>query len=443
MREELVIVFALTYLVAATALLAGAWLVVRFGWVRSVAAREWLWRAALVGGLIGAGAQTFARVRPFPGSTPLFAPPASVPAAARPAHQEFAVEHSPISREPTVAAPAPRALRDRAAELGQGLRSAAPGLSLLLAGLWIAGLGLRARLALGRRTPLIAGPWVTELSRLLEATPLRRTVRLSSSDRLVTPVAMGILRPEICVPSRALGDDQQHLARPALAHELAHVARFDPFWLGLAHAMRSLLFFQPLNRVAARELAHLAELSADDWAARQTGDGLALARCLTEVAEWLRPRKAEGASALAPSLGTCAMVRQHGRLAERIHRLLDTSSERRRGGPARLGATALVVGAPWMLPGWSVSPAAQPALPPAAFEQTWGGAAERAAELARELVDLEARLAQLAATRVDSAEPTAALKQRAQLLRAALEQLEPAISRGLRAEHEAFFGETR
>ena len=52
----------LTFLVHSTVLLCGVWLVTRWGWVRSHAWKETLWKAALVGGLVTATAQTgFAR----------------------------------------------------------------------------------------------------------------------------------------------------------------------------------------------------------------------------------------------------------------------------------------------------------------------------------------------------------------------------------------------
>ncbi|MFQ5505001.1 MAG: M56 family metallopeptidase, partial [Planctomycetota bacterium] len=59
----------------------------------------------------------------------------------------------------------------------------------------------------------------------------RRRVALSSCESLRTPIAFGILRPEICLPGDAptrLGDAE---LAAMLAHELAHLRAGDPFWL--------------------------------------------------------------------------------------------------------------------------------------------------------------------------------------------------------------------
>ncbi|MCP3914732.1 MAG: M56 family metallopeptidase [bacterium] len=415
--EQLCLVFLATYLAHSTVLIAGAWLAVRHRLVRSLAAREWLWRAALVGGILGATVQTFAGVRPVAGNATLFearavAPRVSVAALERaPDVRRLSDDRLPHAQP----APATR------------LRHLAPGLGLLGLGLWCGVLALRARLALGNRRRLDDGPWRRALDELVRDARLARGVRLSTSARLAAPVAMGVLQPEICVPVRALEADLAYLARPALAHELAHHKRFDPFWLGLTHIVRTLFFFQPLNRLAARELAHLAELAADDWAARRTGDGLALARCLTEVAGWVQSDP--------PLLGTCPMVRRRGRLAERVHRLLDDPHEDRgRALPARIGAALLLACVPWMLPGWAVASDAR-----AANDRSWANADRMHRSLVLELERIDAHLVALPAHM--PVHLRAALEARAQELQTALDQVRPAIRSGL--EHDSRPGENR
>src|SRR2546429_8130729 len=73
-----------------------------------------------------------------------------------------------------------------------------------------------------------------------------------------------------------------------LAHELAHLARRDSLWLAGASLIERCLFFQPLNRLARRELETTAEYLSDEWATRKTGSPVALAKCLATVAEWIQ-----------------------------------------------------------------------------------------------------------------------------------------------------------
>jgi HEAT repeat protein len=99
---------------------------------------------------------------------------------------------------------------------------------------------------------------------------------------------MALSSSEVCVPAHFLDALDAEQQRGALAHEVAHVARRDPHWLTVDALIGAMFFFQPLNLVARRALREHAEWQCDDWAAAQ-GAALGLARCLAEVAAWLRP----------------------------------------------------------------------------------------------------------------------------------------------------------
>jgi HEAT repeat protein len=148
---------------------------------------------------------------------------------------------------------------------------------------------------------------------LSAAAGLQRGVKLTTSPEC--PVPMALTSSEVCVPARFLVDLDPEQQRGALAHEVAHLARRDPQWLGVDAIIGSVLFFQPLNVVARRELREEAEMQCDDWAARQ-GAGLGLARCLADVAAWLTPFPR---SLLAV---TIPMAAGRSRLVRRVERLL-------------------------------------------------------------------------------------------------------------------------
>ncbi len=372
MSTEAMLAWGLTYLLHSTILIGAAWTATRCGLLRRLATREWCWRAALLGGVLSASLQTVGGVRPWMGSAPL---PEQLGAAvtrtpAAPPEPRRAVSaHLPVASVRAIAGEAPAAPTSAPLPTPTHERDVTPALAMLLIGLLGIASGLRSQRALGRRRPVAEGPWQEALARLTRDAGVRRRVRLTVSDRLSAPVAFGVLRPEICLPARALSDLDPELARPTLAHELAHVVRLDPLWLGLAHVARTLLFVQPLNRLATRELTHLAELAADDWAARRSGDRFALARTLTEVASWLRRRE--------PAAAACAMVRRRGRLEQRVRRILDATPELRRPR-ARFAALLLPILAPLALPALATEP--PPAEPPGA----WAAAAERAEALERQ-----------------------------------------------------------
>lgn len=346
---EQVLLWSLTYAVHSTLLLGGTWWLVRRGWPRGRAAREGLWRAALFGALLTASAQCFASL---PSVTVRAEVPTLLVEAALPTLEPLPAELSAAQAEPTAAELA--ALRDfherRArAEAALAVRRWMPLWLLSLAGGWLVLRSLLAQRALGKRSELRDGPWRDDLDDLCRTAKVRRTIRLTVSDRLHSPVALGVLRPEICLPARALEDLPAPLRRPALAHELGHLARLDPLWLGLVDAVRSGLAWQPLNRLAARELAREAELGADAWAARVTGDRFGLARCLTEVAGWLGERRQRG------PLEACAMLREKSALERRVQRLIAKAPPETRARRVALSAAAGLALAGLCLPGWSLA----------------------------------------------------------------------------------------
>ena len=111
-------------------------------------------------------------------------------------------------------------------------------------------------------------------------------IALSQSNNLNSPILIG--DSEICLPAKAVQDLETTQMEGMIAHELAHIERKDYYWtLGIT-LLNSILFFQPLNRLAIREIKNTNELLCDAWAANLTGDNLALAKCLLTVAEWVK-----------------------------------------------------------------------------------------------------------------------------------------------------------
>jgi Zn-dependent protease with chaperone function len=209
---EPVVRWLLTYLVHSTLLLGAAGLARLALRERRLALQEALLRAALVGGFVTAGLQVGLELRPLAGS---LAVPVTTPASAlvsAPASAGVVPVAATRPSEPSVVTSSLRA-RGTVAALAAGWR---PGLAIAWAALAGAGLAGLAVAAL-------------RLRRLL-----RRPVPVSVAERLSVPLATGVLRPEVCLPARAvheLGADEQ---AALCAHELAHVARRDPAWILLA-----------------------------------------------------------------------------------------------------------------------------------------------------------------------------------------------------------------
>ena len=205
-------------------------------------------------------------------------------------------------------------------------------------------LGARRKLRedLGRRRLLVSGPEREMLRTLASSAGMRRPIRLTVSERLGSPIAIG--HDEICLPERALIELRPQEIQSALAHELAHLVHRDPSWRSFTAGVSAVFFFQPLLRLARRRIDETSEYLADDWAVRHSGNEMSLARCLATVAGWQAPRPlAVGASGMAG--GTSPLLR-------RVERLLGA----RPAEPARawcLGIAMLLV-----IGGWILAPAA-------------------------------------------------------------------------------------
>ena len=340
-----VIAWMLTYLLHSTLLLGLAWLVSKPLSRWSVAAEETVWKLALVGALCTASIQLAAGWQPLAGQWKL----ADLGGVAAVSAQ---MENVPARAETipslTMTSHAVRAKNNLPVTPGVELTAAAPVRTLpsaaaLILGVWALGALVllaafgRSFLRLGQRLrsrPRIVGGTIhAQLRELAAEVGLDGAVRLSCSSRVPVPVALGIRRPEICVPPRALAGLTDEQQQGMLAHELAHLARRDPFWLVLRQVIACALFFQPLNWVARRRLREISEMLSDEWAVARTGRPLSLAGCLAEVAGW---------SVGAPALPVPGMADRPSSLGRRIRRLLDET--RSPENPARRAWLAAAMG---------------------------------------------------------------------------------------------------
>ncbi len=320
-----------TYALHSTALLAAVWLASR---IASPALAERLWKLGLIGAALTATLQPVVGFEPLAGWLHVSS---SMPTAA--AALGALAPAGPSAATPAWLMPS---------WTGVALVAWAAVALLLLARL--ARLRLQLRRLLARRRELSASDLCGVLDRLGRRAGSYRRVRLSICDEVGVPVAIGVLRPEICVPSRALRELGADELETILAHELAHHLRGDPLWLWIARSLECLFFFQPLVFVAGRRLAELAELCCDARAVRLTRKPQSLAAGLTRVAAW--GRRAPGL-ALASRLA----VRRSG-LARRVERLLDGALMRRERGPVWLAPLfpALLVVTVAAMPGVSSKP---------------------------------------------------------------------------------------
>ncbi|WP_026374948.1 M56 family metallopeptidase [Aestuariibacter salexigens] len=135
--------------------------------------------------------------------------------------------------------------------------------------------------------------------------------RLLVSHRVDVPMVIGWLKPVVLLPaSMAIGLTPKQLDM-LLAHELAHVKRYDYLVNFLQSWVEVILFFHPTVRWISKQVRIEREYCCDDMAVEACGCPLAYATALTD-AELARPNN-------IPQL---AMAASGGDLKQRVFRLV-------------------------------------------------------------------------------------------------------------------------
>ncbi len=336
---ELLARVLLTYLVHSTLLLGAAAIVRGLLRERRLALQEAVLRAALVGGMATTALQVGFALQPMAGtwrvpdlsaSAPLSAGPPAI-AVAGPTATSTEVSGSPRAVRGAAGANHQAAVpqdtvRGVAGFLLSQTEQTAWGWRWVLVVVWgalsaiaLCRLGvamLRLRGLLRGRFAIEAGELVWHAHRVAGALGLRR-LRLAAAPRLAVPIAKGILRPEVCLPGRAVSEMGRDEQVALCAHELAHLARRDPAWILLARAVATIAPLQPLNLWASRRLQDLAECLSDDLAVSASVRPAGLARSLVDVASWTI-----GERAILPATAAGAWSAR-SRLGYRVERLMD------------------------------------------------------------------------------------------------------------------------
>jgi beta-lactamase regulating signal transducer with metallopeptidase domain len=200
--------------------------------------------------------------------------------------------------------------------------------AVLLAGL------ARLKWLTSQSAPVTDGPWRQLADDVARRFGLSAPVRLVQSRHPTLLATWGIRRPVILLPAEAEGWMSDRIAI-VLAHELAHVARWDWVVLVVANTLRAAFWFNPLLWSASRRLHRESELACDDQVLALGTTGADYASHLCDLARLLRSEHGRGLP-VAP-------MTPAAHLQERIHAMLVPSSDRRTVS-ATLRTTSLMVG---------------------------------------------------------------------------------------------------
>lgn len=145
---------------------------------------------------------------------------------------------------------------------------------------------------------------------------IARHVFVGCCDSLVVPVAIGIFRPAILIPSAVmtgLSPDQLELV---LLHELQHFRRRDHLVVVLQRLVETLLFFHPFVWIVSRQVSIQREHCCDEDVVSAGATPVDYASCLLRIAE-LQPTRGP-----AHSVSLAANGHRPSQLRSRVSRIL-------------------------------------------------------------------------------------------------------------------------
>ncbi|NVB84010.1 MAG: M56 family metallopeptidase, partial [Kofleriaceae bacterium] len=192
----------------------------------------------------------------------------------------------------------------------------------------------------------VAESWSAALREATASLSIARHIELLRSERVGSPMTLGVLRPRVLLPAAADGWSRERL-RAVLLHELGHVRRRDTLVQLVAQLACALYWWNPLVWFAAARLRIEREHACDDLV---LGSGIlpsSYAADLLEVARSLSIESHAGAICMADSSST----------ETRLRRILDATAPRRvPRAHFRLAACALTLACAALLAVTSPSP---------------------------------------------------------------------------------------
>lgn len=194
-------------------------------------------------------------------------------------------------------------------------------------GLWLIGvcaialrsfLHWRRLVALVRSADALPRAWQLRLIELSQRFGIVRPVRLLASFAVATPTLIGWLKPTILLPASLLSGFTPAQIELILAHELAHIRRYDYIANLVQVVVETLLFYHPVVHWICADVRQQREQCCDDLVLGVGGgERLAYARTLADLEEWVQDGAVRFGAAI-PALGAGGGV-----LLERVRRIVD------------------------------------------------------------------------------------------------------------------------
>jgi beta-lactamase regulating signal transducer with metallopeptidase domain len=149
---------------------------------------------------------------------------------------------------------------------------------------------------LRRRFGFVPSEQRERVQRLAEIFGIRRSVRVFTSRLVSVPMTIGSFRPVIVLPPDLTRNFTMAEFESVIAHELAHIKRWDYLTNLLQRLVQALFFYHPAVWFIGKQMMIERELACDDWAVK-TCEPRRYAGCLTKLVELVSESKTFAAAA--------------------------------------------------------------------------------------------------------------------------------------------------
>lgn len=184
--------------------------------------------------------------------------------------------------------------------------------------LWRVGRSYYSLFRLRRQLGFVPAKQRARAQALAEIFGIRRRVRLFTSHRISMPMTIGSLRPLIILPPEFAANLAPAEFESVIAHELAHIKRWDYLTNLLQRLVQAFLFFHPAVLFINRQLLLERELACDDWAVKMC-EPRRYASCLTRLVELL----GESSSQVRVRLAAAGMIFGKHVISRRVEMILN------------------------------------------------------------------------------------------------------------------------
>ncbi|NJN78529.1 MAG: M48 family metalloprotease [Saprospiraceae bacterium] len=165
----------------------------------------------------------------------------------------------------------------------------------------------------------------------------RSNVRLVESALINVPVVIGYLKPMILMPIGLVNQLTIYQVEAILAHELAHIKRYDYLMNLVQSVIETILFFHPAVWWISGEIRRERENCCDDLALRIT-DSITFAKALANVEQF----RSNFINKRKPQLSMAALTNKN-QLLNRVQRILNQPQKNRSSLKGLFAACILIV----------------------------------------------------------------------------------------------------